>query len=79
MSARRCSRDRILSTIPEAIAAIVPDEELRDDYIIPSVFNRDVADAVAAAVAERAKSSGDATAEHEIGFAPADSERVRAT
>jgi malate dehydrogenase (oxaloacetate-decarboxylating) len=62
-----------------AIAAIVSDEELRDDYIIPSVFNRDVADAVAAAVAERAKSSGDATAEHEIGFAPADSERVRGT
>src|SRR5579872_7474565 len=26
----------------EAIAAIVAEEELRDDYIIPSVFNRDV-------------------------------------
>jgi malate dehydrogenase (oxaloacetate-decarboxylating) len=33
-----------------AIAEIVPTEELREDYIIPSVFNRDVAPAVAAAV-----------------------------
>ncbi|HEX9482049.1 MAG TPA: NAD-dependent malic enzyme, partial [Solirubrobacteraceae bacterium] len=31
-----------------AIAAIVDDSELREDYIIPSVFNRDVAPAVAA-------------------------------
>ena len=29
--------------------------ELREDYIIPSVFNRDVAPAVAAAVAEQAR------------------------
>src|ERR1700738_1392779 len=34
-----------------AIAGIVSDEELREDYIIPSVFNRDVVGAVAAAVA----------------------------
>ena len=33
-----------------AIAAIVAEDELREDYIIPSVFNRDVAPAVAAAV-----------------------------
>src|SRR4029078_4224578 len=32
------------------IAAIVGDDELRESYIIPSPFNRDVADAVAAAV-----------------------------
>ncbi len=38
-----------------AIAAIVDDDELREDYIIPSVFNRDVAPAVAAAVAEEAR------------------------
>ena len=37
-----------------AIAGIVPTEELREDYIIPSVFNRDVAPAVAAAVAAQA-------------------------
>jgi len=51
-----------------AIAAIVADDELREDYIIPSVFNRDVAPAVAAAVAEEARASGMASAGAEIGF-----------
>jgi malate dehydrogenase (oxaloacetate-decarboxylating) len=37
-----------------AIAEIVRPEELREDYIIPSVFNREVAVAVAEAVAEAA-------------------------
>ena len=55
------------------IAEIVTDSELREDYIIPSVFNRDVADAVAAAVAREAKAEGAATAdEHDIGYAPGD-------
>ena len=44
------------------IAAIVADAELREDYIIPSVFNRDVADSVAAAVAAEAKRQGAAEA-----------------
>jgi malate dehydrogenase (oxaloacetate-decarboxylating) len=35
-----------------AIAHVIPDEELSADYIVPSVFNRDVAPAVAAAVAD---------------------------
>ena len=52
-----------------AIASIVSDDELRDDYIIPSVFNRDVAPAVAAAVAEEARASGLAEAGAEVGFA----------
>ncbi len=52
-----------------AIAAIVTDDELREDYIIPSVFNRDVAPAVAAAVAEEARASGLAEAGAELGFA----------
>jgi malate dehydrogenase (oxaloacetate-decarboxylating) len=52
-----------------AIAAIVPEEELREDYIIPSVFNRDVAPAVAAAVAEQARASGTALAGQEVGYA----------
>jgi malate dehydrogenase (oxaloacetate-decarboxylating) len=52
-----------------AIADIVADEELREDYIIPSVFNRDVAPAVAAAVAEQARAAGTATAGHEVGYA----------
>ena len=43
-----------------AIAAIVDESELREDYIIPSVFNRDVAPAVAAAVAEQARAAGTA-------------------
>ena len=38
-----------------AIADIVTDGELREDYIIPSVFNRDVAPAVAGAVAAEAR------------------------
>lgn len=33
-----------------AIAAVIPDDELRADYIIPSVFNDRVAPAVAEAV-----------------------------
>ena len=53
----------------QAIASIVADEELREDYIIPSVFNRDVAPAVAAAVAEEARATGQAAAEgSEVGF-----------
>jgi malate dehydrogenase (oxaloacetate-decarboxylating) len=56
----------------QAIADIVPVEELREDYIIPSVFNRDVAPAVAAAVAEQARVSGTALAGQEVGFAHGD-------
>jgi malate dehydrogenase (oxaloacetate-decarboxylating) len=41
-----------------AIANIISEEELREDYIIPSVFNRDVAPAVADAVAQAAKDTG---------------------
>jgi len=55
------------------IADIVGDDELREDYIVPSVFNRDVADAVAAAVAAEAKAEGQATAEFEIGYAAGES------
>ncbi len=59
-------------TAARAIAAIVDDSELRDDYIVPSVFNRDVAPAVAAAVAEQARASGNALAGQEVGFAQGD-------
>jgi malate dehydrogenase (oxaloacetate-decarboxylating) len=52
-----------------AIAAIVSDDELREDYIIPSVFNREVVGAVAAAVASEARASGTAEAGAEMGFA----------
>jgi malate dehydrogenase (oxaloacetate-decarboxylating) len=53
-----------------AIADIVSDQELREDYIIPSVFNREVAGAVADAVSEVARDSGAAEAGAEVGFAP---------
>jgi malate dehydrogenase (oxaloacetate-decarboxylating) len=55
-----------------AIAAIVEDGELREDYIIPSVFNRDVAPAVAAAVADEARATGMARSEPRVGFAHGD-------
>jgi len=42
----------------EAIASLVPEEELGADYIVPSALNRDVAQAVASAVAEAARTSG---------------------
>jgi malate dehydrogenase (oxaloacetate-decarboxylating) len=36
------------------IAEVVSDDELAEDYIVPSVFNRDVSAAVASAVADKA-------------------------
>jgi malate dehydrogenase (oxaloacetate-decarboxylating) len=42
----------------EAIASFVTEEELGADYIVPSALNRDVAQAVATAVAEAARTSG---------------------
>jgi malate dehydrogenase (oxaloacetate-decarboxylating) len=61
-----------------AIAKIVQDVELREDYIIPSVFNRDVAPAVADAVSDEARSSGmAATDQNTIGFAAIDEQRIR--
>jgi malate dehydrogenase (oxaloacetate-decarboxylating) len=61
-----------------AIARIVRDDELREDYIIPSVFNRDVAPVVAEAVSDEARASGAAASEqHAIGFATSDVEALR--
>ena len=61
------------------IAEIVADDELREDYIVPSVFNRDVAAAVADAVAAQAKEQGAATAAgDEVGYAPGDTSDFRA-
>ena len=44
----------------KAIANIISDRELRPDYIIPSVFDRRVAKAVARAVSEVALDAGTA-------------------
>jgi malate dehydrogenase (oxaloacetate-decarboxylating) len=41
------------------IASVVGNDELDEDYIIPSVFNRDVARQVASAVAEVAEPGDD--------------------
>ncbi|HEY4097435.1 MAG TPA: NAD-dependent malic enzyme, partial [Baekduia sp.] len=59
-----------------AIADIVPESELREDNIIPSVFNRDVAPAVAEAVAAEARRAGDDRAGDTIGFAAQDIEQL---
>ena len=42
----------------EAIASLIPDEEIRDNYVIPSPFDLRVADVVAKAVADCAKEEG---------------------
>jgi malate dehydrogenase (oxaloacetate-decarboxylating) len=63
----------------EAIAAIVPPKDLREDFIIPSPLDRDVAPAVAEAVARVARRDGTARNEQPtIGFAALDARRMRA-
>jgi malate dehydrogenase (oxaloacetate-decarboxylating) len=62
-----------------AIADIVSVDELREDYIIPSVFNREVVGAVAAAVAEEARDSGTAEVGAEMGFAATEELRILPT
>ena len=68
--------DSMKMAAARAIAAIVSDDELHEDYIIPSVFNRDVAPAVAAAVADEARASGTALAGSEVGFAQGEQQHV---
>jgi len=51
----------------QGIANVVTEEDLSDDYIIPSVFNREVAPAVAEAVVEEAKRAGIARISTETG------------
>ena len=41
-----------------AIANMIPDDELREDYVIPGAFDINVAPTVAAAVAKAAMDSG---------------------
>lgn len=42
----------------KAIAECIKDEELHEDYIVPSIFDREVVHSVASAVAETAKKTG---------------------
>jgi malate dehydrogenase (oxaloacetate-decarboxylating) len=51
----------------KGIAEVVADEDLSEDYITPSVFDRDVAPAVAAAVVEEARRAGIARVSEETG------------
>jgi len=63
----------------QGIAAIVGDDELREDNVIPSAFNRDVAPAVADAVAREARRTGWAEAdEEEFGYGEHDTSEFRA-
>jgi malate dehydrogenase (oxaloacetate-decarboxylating) len=55
----------------QAIAAVIPADELHPDYIIPSVFNRRVAESVAEAVAAAAVASGVARRKHGAAAEPA--------
>jgi malate dehydrogenase (oxaloacetate-decarboxylating) len=49
----------------KAIADVVGPEELHPEYVVPSVFNRQVAPAVAQAVAQEAERAGLAHPRHE--------------
>ena len=51
----------------KGIAEVVGEEDLSEDYIIPSVFDRDVAPAVAEAVVQEARREGIARVSEETG------------
>ena len=51
----------------EAIASLISADELHPEYIIPSVFDKRVADAVARAVEEAAYRTGVARRDHTAG------------
>jgi malate dehydrogenase (oxaloacetate-decarboxylating) len=57
--------ERMKLAAARGIASTVDDDELDEDYIIPSVFNRDVAREVANAVRAEAELSGDTLDEAE--------------
>jgi malate dehydrogenase (oxaloacetate-decarboxylating) len=52
-----------------AIAASISDDDLTADYIVPSVFDRGVAPAVAAAVARAAQDTGVARRQRSVASA----------
>ncbi len=63
--------DRMEVAAGNAIAATIGANELAADYIVPSVFNRDVVPAVAAAVAAAAEQDGVARRSRDAADAPA--------
>lgn len=50
--------DEMKIAAAKAIADLIPESELREDYIIPGAFNKNVAPAVAEAVAQAARDTG---------------------
>ncbi|HIZ84170.1 MAG TPA: NAD-dependent malic enzyme [Firmicutes bacterium] len=50
--------DEMKIAAAEAIASVIPENELKPDYIIPDAFDKKVCAAVAAAVAEAARKTG---------------------
>jgi malate dehydrogenase (oxaloacetate-decarboxylating) len=73
--AREISEEMKLAAA-RAIAEVIPEENLSEDYVIPSVFNERVAPAVAETVSEAGKESGMARRisqqEQQMGTAPVD-------
>jgi malate dehydrogenase (oxaloacetate-decarboxylating) len=62
----RCINEEMKSAAARAIAGVIPQQDLHPDYIVPSVFNRDVVPAVAAAVARAAEEDGVARRTREV-------------
>lgn len=54
----RCFTEGMKIVAAKAIAGVIRPAELREDYIIPSVFDKKVSEAVARAVAREARSAG---------------------
>ncbi len=54
----KCVNDEIKFAAAKAIASVVKDEELNEDYIIPSIFDKNVVTAVSDAVAAAARKTG---------------------
>jgi malate dehydrogenase (oxaloacetate-decarboxylating) len=54
----RLINDEMKKAAAHAIAAVIPPEELHEEYIIPSVFNKAVVTAVAQAIIEAAQRTG---------------------
>jgi malate dehydrogenase (oxaloacetate-decarboxylating) len=62
----RIINDEMKRAAAHAIASVIPREELSEEYIIPSVFNKGVVQAVAQAVAEAAYRTGVARRESKV-------------
>ena len=65
MRAREINEEMKLAAA-RAIAGVIGDDELHAEYIIPSVFNRRVVEAIAEAVADAAVESGVARRAREV-------------